>query len=134
MAKTARRDSGTGSLYRRSVDGLWIGYVTLPNDPVTGKRRRKVVSAKTQAAANAKLRKLRAELDKAGDLPTSSPTLERWLATWLDRIAAPRLKPRTLATYRGYIEQYIVPTIGRHRLERLKIGRASCRERGSSGM
>ncbi|HLR93954.1 MAG TPA: tyrosine-type recombinase/integrase, partial [Jiangellaceae bacterium] len=100
-------------------DGLWIGYVTLPNDPVTGKRRRKVVSAKTQAAANAKLRKLRAELDKAGDLPTSSPTLERWLATWLDRIAAPRLKPRTLATYRGYIEQYIVPTIGRHRLERL---------------
>lgn len=119
MAKTARRDAGTGALYQRKSDGLWIGYVTLPNDPVTGKRRRKVVSAKTQAAANAKLRKLRAELDKAGDLPTSSPTLERWLATWLDRIAAPRLKPRTLATYRGYIEQYIVPTIGRHRLERL---------------
>lgn len=119
MAKTARRDAGTGALYQRKSDGLWIGYVTLPNDPVTGKRRRKVVSAKTQAAANAKLRKLRAELDKAGDLPTSSPTLERWLATWLDRIAAPRLKPRTLATYRSYVDQYIVPTIGKHRLERL---------------
>lgn len=119
MAKTARRDAGSGALYQRTSDGRWFGSVTLPDDPVTGKRRRKVVSAKTQAAASAKLRKVRADLDKAGDLPTSSPTLARWLETWLDRIAAPRLKPRTLHTYRGYVDRYIVPAIGKHRLDRL---------------
>lgn len=119
MAKTARRDAGSGALYQRTSDGRWFGSVTLPDDPVTGKRRRKVVSAKTQAGASAKLRKVRAELDKAGDLPTSSPTLARWLTTWLDRVAAPRLKPRTLHTYRGYVDRYVVPTIGKYRLDRL---------------
>lgn len=117
--KTRRRDRGQGSLSQRSSDGMWIGYVTLPPDPLTGKRRRKTVSSKSKAVAAKKLRELRRELDRAGDLPTSSPTLERWLATWLDRIAAPRLKPRTLTTYRGYVEQYIAPTIGKYRLERL---------------
>src|SRR5699024_8412467 len=113
------RDSGSGSLYQRKVDGRWMGYVTLPDDPVTGKRRRKVVSAKTQAAAAQKLRQLRKELDRAGDLPTSSPTVAQWMERWLRDIAPARLKPRTLETYEGYVRRYIVPALGKRRLEHL---------------
>lgn len=119
MAKTARRDAGAGALYQRSSDGMWIASVTLPDDPVTGKRRRKVVSARTQAAASDKLRKLRADLDKSGDLPTSSPSVERWMALWLKRHAPKRVRPRTLSGYQSYVNQYIVPALGKHRLEKL---------------
>lgn len=117
-SKTARRDPGSGSLYQRASDGLWMAYITLPDGP-DGKRRRKVVSAKSKAKAAEKLRKLRAELDRTGDLPTSSPTVEAWMGQWLDRIAAQRLKPRTIDGYRGYSRRYIVPILGRRRLDQL---------------
>lgn len=116
----SRRDKGSGSVYQRAADGRWVGYVTLP-DGHDGKRRRKVVTAATKAEVTTRLRALRAELDRAGDLTTSAPTVEAWLGQWLDRIAAPRLKPRTLATYRGYVDRYLVPTIGRVRLDKLTV-------------
>ncbi|QCB93281.1 tyrosine-type recombinase/integrase [Cellulomonas shaoxiangyii] len=118
MSSRVRRDKGSGSIYQRSSDGLWVGYVTLPDGP-DRKRRRKVITARDRATVQRKLRDLRAELDRTGDLPTASPTLEAWLTQWLDRIAAPRLKPRTLDTYRGYVDRYLVPTIGRIRLDKL---------------
>src|SRR5690625_329495 len=89
-----RRDKGTGALYQRNSDGRWVGYVTLPDDPLTGKRRRKVVTAKTQKEANRKLRDLRRELDRAGDLPTSSPPLAKWLEVHDERHLS-TLKPRS---------------------------------------
>lgn len=115
-SKTARRDAGSGGLYQDSR-GLWTAVVELPERE--GKRRRKVIRSKDRAVAAKKLRDLRAELDRAGDLPTSSPTLETWLSTWLQRIAAPRLKPNTLTTYRGQVDRYIVPSIGKVRLDKL---------------
>lgn len=113
-----RRDKGTGALYQRNSDGRWVGYVTLPNDPRTGKRRRKVVTAKSRTEAAAKLRELRKDLDRAGDLPTSSPTLSKWLATHDDRHLS-TLKPRAAGAARSAIRNYIVPPIGNIRLERL---------------
>ena len=87
--------------------------------PLAGKRRRKVIRRRDRAAAVTELRRIRTELDRAGDLLTSSPTLDQWLTIWLTRIAAPRLKPRTLATYRSYVTRHISPVIGRYRLDKL---------------
>lgn len=118
MAGTRRRDSGTGGLSKRASDGMWVASVTLPPGP-DGRRRRKVVARRDRGEAAKALREMVAALAAVGDLPTSSPTLEWWATRWLDTIAAPRLKPRTLTTYRGYVRQYIVPTIGRYRLDKL---------------
>lgn len=115
-SKTARRDAGSGGLYQDSR-GLWTAVVELPERD--GKRRRKVIRSKDKTVAAKKLKALRAELDRAGDLPTSSPTLETWMGSWLQRIAAPRLKPNTLTTYRGQVDRYIVPAIGKVRLDKL---------------
>lgn len=118
MSKPQRRDRGTGSIYQRK-DGMWIGYVTLPDDPMTGKRRRRTVSGKLKNDVVKKLRDLRKELDKAGDLPTSSPRVNQWLDQWLDRYVDARLKPRTAQEYRAKVDLYVRPLLGKIRLDRL---------------
>lgn len=116
--RTKRRDNGSGSVFQRSSDGRWIGYVSLPNAP-DGKRRRKVVSAQTKGEVLAKLRTLRRDLDRAGDLPTSSPTLAQWLTYWLDNISAPRVRPSTQTNRANDVRLHIVPAIGKIRLDKL---------------
>lgn len=109
------RERGTGSISRRK-NGLYVVRVELPNDGHG--RRRKQRTATTRARAIAILREMRRELDASGDLPTSSPTVETWANLWHQRVT-PTLKPRTAQTYRGYIDTWIVPTIGRVRLEKV---------------
>lgn len=113
---TARRDAGSGGLYQRA-DGMWIGSITLPDR--NGQRRRKTVSSKKKSVAQEKLRELRKELDRAGDLETSSPTITQWLDIWMKDIAFAQLKPRTFNGYSSYIERHIKPEIGKVRLEKL---------------
>lgn len=111
-----RRDKGAGSIFQRAQDGMWVARIELPSDG-RGRRRRQVVRARKSDAVTA-LRALRAELDRSGDLPTASPTLETWLRLWLARVT-PTLKPRTAATYRSYVDRWLVPTIGRIRLDKI---------------
>lgn len=113
-----RRKQGMGGIHQRKSDGIYVGYVTLPDDPRTGKRRRKWVSSKTRAGVERKLRDLRKELDRAGDLPTSSPQLRKWLETH-DQRHLSTLKPKAAAAARSAITHYINPIIGKVRLERL---------------
>jgi integrase len=111
-----RREKGTGGLYQRASDGMWCIAVELPSD---GKRRRKVIARAKKSDAVAALRAARQELERNGDLITATPTLEQWLTGWLDRIARPRLKPKTFETYSLCVNRHINPSIGRVRLDRL---------------
>lgn len=113
----ARRDSGSGSIYKRK-DGLWAASITLPDDPATGKRRRRVVTSKSRSTVIAKLRDLRKELDKSGDLPTSSPRLSAWLERWDKRHLA-TLKPSSAKSSRRVVALYIEPPLGKIRLDRV---------------
>jgi len=115
VSKTARRDSGAGSIYESG--GRWWCAVTLPSQG--GKRRRKVLTGKTRDVVAAKLRDLNRELARTGDLTTASPTLEKWLRSWLDTTGARTLKPNTLDSYRGSLERYVIPVIGKVRLDKL---------------
>lgn len=116
MGTTARRDAGAGSVYQ-DARGLWCASVELPTGP-DGRRRRKVIRRRVKADVVAALREAQREMQRTGDLPTAAPTLATWLERWLTSSAG-ALKPRTLATYRGYVAQHIAPTIGRIRLDRL---------------
>lgn len=111
------RGKGEGSIYQRA-DGMWCASVELPRS-ADGKRRRKVIARTRKPDLVTDLRKIRAELDRAGDLPTSSPTVAQWMTRWLEQIAPTRLKPRTLDTYAGYVKRYIVPALGKRRLDQL---------------
>jgi predicted GIY-YIG superfamily endonuclease len=52
---------GSGSFYRRSSDGLWIGKVSLPPGP-NGKPRYRTVSSTSRAEAELKFAQLKSEV------------------------------------------------------------------------
>lgn len=116
--KTARRDAGSGGLYQ-DARGLWTVALELPPDPATGKRRRKVVRRRTKAAAVEAMRAARRDLDRTGDLPTSSPTVAQWLELWLRTVSAKRVRPGTQVNRANDVRLHIAPVIGRVRLDKL---------------
>nr|WP_281860373.1 site-specific integrase [Salana multivorans] len=65
------------------------------------------------------MRRLRRELDRAGDLATTSPTLEAWFAHWLPQVSGRRVRPTTQREREGDVRRYILPAIGKVRLDRL---------------
>lgn len=113
---TKTRGSGEGSLFKSSA-GLWTAVVELP--PKDGKRRRKTIRSKDKTVAVAKLKALQSDLAATGDLPTSSMKLEAWLRHWFEDIQKQRIAPKTIAVYRTMIDRYIVPSIGKYRLDKL---------------
>lgn len=110
------RGKGEGSLHKNS-SGLWEVKIELPRDR-DGKRRRKVVRRKNKSDAIKILRELKAELDKAGDLATSSVTLEAWSKHWLTE-RAKKLAPNTVNGYRVAFRDYINPLLGKRKLDKL---------------
>lgn len=118
MARTTRRAPGDHSVYQRAADGRWCAALTLPDGP-DGKRRRKVLTARTREGVMAKLREARRDLDKAGNLATSSPTVNQWMTYWLTEISAKRVRPNTQKNRASDVRLHILPAIGKYRLERL---------------
>lgn len=113
-----RRGRGEGSIYQRA-DGKWVAVLNLGWRD--GKRVRKVVYAPTRAGAKTKLAKITAEHERSA-LVVASPTVEQWLRYWFAEIAPERVRPSTLRGYNTYLEHYLIPSLGKHRLDRLEPG------------
>lgn len=111
------RDKGSGSIYQRA-NGTWAATIELPPGP-GGKRRRKAIYGKTQRLVLAELRKQQSELEKSGDLPTSSMAVETWMNYWLEKVLAPEVSPNTLKGHRAVAANHIIPNIGHTRLDKL---------------
>jgi integrase len=116
--KKTRRQRGEGGLSQRA-DGLWRGTLDL-GWGLNGKRRQKVVYAKTKAEAAKKLNRLKRELEDTGTIGDGDQvTVEGWLTHWLTDIAARKVRPSTLQGYKSKINEYLVPYLGQIRLNRL---------------
>jgi integrase len=113
-----RRQRGEGSVFQRS-DGRWTASLDLGWRD--GKRRRKVVYGKTQREVVKKLADVKKQVAIHGDIPTAGITLEAWLRKWLTEICPTkqRMRPKTLRDYRSWVEQYIIPPIGKVRVDKL---------------
>lgn len=105
--------------YIRKRGDTWEVIVELDPDPLTGRRRRKYATAKSEKAAH----RLRAKLvTDAADGTAQAPerrTVKELSEAWLAHIEANR-SPSTMIGYRNKIDRYIVPNLGRVRLDRLK--------------
>lgn len=112
----SKRANGEGSIYQKP-DGTWVAQVNLgwPD----GKCKRAYRSAKTKAEASQKLRKLLAERDAGRPITTGVPTLGAWLTTYMEEVAAKRVRPSTLHRYSLDIRLHILPTLGRKKLTEL---------------
>ncbi len=114
---TPRRPPGEGTVYR-TRDGRWRYAVTLPSDG-RGQIRR-YGSATTEAEARARLRLLLIQHAAGTVQRRRPPTVEAWLTTWLDTIAARRVKPTTLHGYRAMTMAWLIPVLGRVALDKLQ--------------
>lgn len=128
-----RRTRGEGGVYQRCVAGTcpplegdrrplhkctgpWVGVVDLGR--VGGKRVRKTVTAPTLKELRPKFKRLKQTLD-AGALPDETTT-EQWFRHWLEHEVDRKLRPSTANTYRRYVEKWVIPYLGHHRLDRLR--------------
>jgi len=101
-------------------DGRWHGYVTMgvKDDGSPDRRHR---TADTEARVTAKVQQLERQRD-AGRAPKAgrAPTVEQWITHYLDEVAVLKLAPRTYDGYWSLARNWIIPKIGKHRLDRLQ--------------
>jgi integrase len=121
-----RRQYGTGSVYQRKSDGRWIGTIQA-GWTATGGRRVITVSCtadKGEAECKRLLRIKQNEIARSG-LPVEGvgarATVKTWAETWLTRTQR-EVRPKSWATTRSAINKWVVPTIGRKRLDQLTPG------------
>jgi integrase len=116
--RKGRRGAGEGAIYK-SPDGRWRATIDLGWK--NGKRQRKYLSGRTRTEVAEKLRAVRREQEDGVAIVTGTKplTTEQWLTFWLDTIAARKVRPSTLATYRGYVRNRIAPALGKVRLDQL---------------
>lgn len=109
MAK--KRANGEGSIRKRS-DDRWEGRYTAGRDPETGKAVYKNVLGKTQAEVKEKLAEA-IERSKGVDMARAGRyTLGQWMEVWFENVAQVKVRPSSHATYRGYLDNHIQPSIG----------------------
>lgn len=113
-----RREQGSGSIYKRKSDGRWVSVVDL--GWIDGKRTRKSYVSRTEQEATAKLNKALGEHGRGLLMPANTATVEQFLTSWLETNARHNIRQRTYDSYLETINKYIVPAIGRHRLDKLK--------------
>ena len=113
-----RRSNGDGTVLHRD-DGRWEARLTLPPDG-SGRQRRKSFYGTTRAEALQKLKAANAALIHAGQEPLSGrQTVGAFLTRWLEEVAAPSVRPKTLTQYRHLCEAYLIPGLGGIVLARL---------------
>lgn len=117
------RGKGEGAVFRVPKDKrkplkYWQAVVELPPGP-DGSRRRKFIRRKDKAALLKELTAQKAELEKRGDLPTSTLTVEKWFTYWVENIAAKKVRPNTIDGYRRAANNHIIPAIGKVKLDKV---------------
>jgi integrase len=113
-----RKPNGRSSIFL-GADGRWHGFVTMGVRP-DGSPDRRHVKRKNEKSATDAVRELEKQRD-AGRVrrPGRAPTVEEWMATYLDTIAVQRIAPRTHDDYWSKTRNWIIPHLGQHRLDRL---------------
>jgi integrase len=109
------RANREGAIYPyRSGYAAYV-WVTTP----TGRITQKHVYGKTREVVHDKWVKLQAKADRA-PIPTTTPTLAQYLTRWLADVVQPNLEPTTYAYYEAMVRLYIIPALGKRRLDRLQ--------------
>lgn len=105
---------GEGTIYQRKVDGLWCASLYLGPES-----KRRYFYGKTEGAVADKMLKAKRNAAKDGGMADGSQSVATWINYWFEHIASKKLRPRTAPTYRGYIDNHILPAIGKVRLDKL---------------
>lgn len=110
------RGKGEGTISRRKDGRYWarvdVGYVN-------GKRKRKPYYGRSRAEVAEKLAEAQHKRNRGLPISFERQTVAEYLSTWLDSIRPPMTRPRTFERFEGIVRLHLIPTLGKHRLERL---------------
>lgn len=110
-AKRARRGRDEGGV-RQRADGRWEVRVTVG----PGKRASRYARTKTEALQV--LRETQSSVDKGVPIPDRRTTVEAYLLDWLSSVDG-QVRPATLASYRSYTLNHLIPALGKTKLAAL---------------
>jgi integrase len=111
-----KRGNSEGSIYRCSHGYGAYAWIDTPD----GRRQRKYVYGKTREDVRERWLKLTVAA-RRGPVPASAPSLAEFLRRWLEETVKPTLAPTTAANYELFVRAYIVPDLGRKRIDRLAV-------------
>lgn len=115
----SRTPNGRSSVYL-GKDGWWHGRVTMGIRD-DGRPDRRHVRARTEPEATSKVQNLEKRRDSGQKVRVGRAwTVEKWLQHWLENVAKPSVRYKTLTYYRTAVEKYLVPKFGAHRLDRVE--------------
>ena len=108
---------GQGTVFYRPDRKRWIGMFEVHDG--SQRRKRRTVSAKTEAECWRKLREIRRI---SATLPAYDERmrLDRFMAMWLEDHVLGSVRPRTADNYRSQVVHHINPALGGHKLVGLR--------------
>lgn len=111
-----RRANGEGTIYQRQ-DGRWegAGYVLT----TSGHHARKRVYGRTREEAHTKLTALIGASHQGVPVSATAQTVGAYLTYWLEEVARAKVRASTFRSYETYVRLYLVPGLGKKRLDRL---------------
>lgn len=115
----SREDYGSGTIFPRADRKGFVGRIEAGRHP-NGSRRRIERTGKTKAEVRRKLIRVQRTIESDGleAAASRSTSVAAWAERWLG-IVERTLRPKSYATTRSSINKWVVPTIGRRRLDRL---------------
>jgi integrase len=112
-----RRGNNEGTIFQ-DKDGVW--WAQLPPDEQGRRPKRR---AQSQREARDKLRELQRERGQGVNLTEKQPTIEQFATTWLEEVVRRSVKASTHDSYRFIITKYVVPPLGKLRIDKLTTPR-----------
>jgi integrase len=105
---------------RLGADGFWHAWVTV-GTKTNGRPDQRHVKRKTQREAEDAADDLLDQVRRDGAAPRSGrkPSVQEWFETYLDTVAPRRCNPGTVYDYRSKLRNWVYPTCGAKRLDRL---------------
>jgi integrase len=117
--KTPKRADGFGSEPYLRADGRWQSEIMV-GVSASGRRLKKTVYGATSAECSAKLKDVMQAVGRNEVVTGRSPALIDWLDHWVDNLPKSRMRPRTLKTVRGLINNWVRDTnVARVRLDKV---------------
>ncbi|PPK92517.1 integrase-like protein [Kineococcus xinjiangensis] len=112
----SKRANGEGTVYQRK-DGRWEAAIYVPVEG--GGRRRRSLYGKTRREVMEKLREAASRMDRGLPAVDSSTRMDAYLSHWLQDVARPNLRAKTVEGYEAAIRRHLTPAIGSRQLKAL---------------
>ncbi|WP_105618650.1 site-specific integrase [Vallitalea okinawensis] len=115
----------SGHLRKRSLKNgknSWQLTIEIGVDPVTGKRQRifETIKGGTKKEAERRMRKIITDIEQNEYIAPQNITVEAFMIDWLETYKIPYISPKTVEQYKGQVYKYIIPLLGKKKLQSLK--------------